>query len=208
MNKMNYQLLKFLMLCMLFLLLTGCGKKEEKDDTAKNNTNVEEAADNNQKNEETDKETEAASDASVSDNEEQEVVGYPFEFGDVTIHMNTNAASVIEALGEPVEYFEAESCAFKGLDKIYYYNGFELSTYPMESEDFISSVNFLDDSVSTTEGIYLGSTLEEMLAAYGNDYTQEMGMYIYTLGETELNFLVEDGVITAITYLAIVEGLE
>ena len=41
--------------------------------------------------------------------------------------MNTDVAPVIEALGEPLHYFESESCAFKGLNK-YTYGGFEIST--------------------------------------------------------------------------------
>lgn len=63
--------------------------------------------------------------------------------------MNEKAAPILEKLGEPMEYFEAESCAFEGLDKIYTYSGFELHTYEMKGTDYVASVMFLDDSVST-----------------------------------------------------------
>jgi len=121
--------------------------------------------------------------------------------------MNVDVAPIIEALGEPVEYFEAPSCAFQGLDKIYYYNGFELSTYPLEDKDMISTVNFLDDSVTTEQGIYLGASLEEVIAAYGEDYIQELSSYTYNLNDTNLTFIVEADAVISITYFAVVEGL-
>jgi hypothetical protein len=133
--------------------------------------------------------------------------GFTFEADGVTIPLDVDAAPIIEALGEPVEYFEAASCAFQGLDKIYTYNGFEINTYPKEDKDYISTVYFLDDSVATDEGIYLGASLDEITAAYGEDYTQEVNEYTYTLGQTKLCFIIEGGSVSSITYKAIVDGL-
>lgn len=133
--------------------------------------------------------------------------GFSFENNEVSIPMNVDAAPIVETLGEPVEYFEAASCAFQGLDKIYYYNGFELGTYPNGDKDYVSYVNLLDDSVATDKGVYLGSTLEEVTAAYGNEYTVDGASYVYRLGETKLTFIMEEDAVTSITYYAIVEGL-
>lgn len=141
----------------------------------------------------------------ASEAQTEEITDYPFEYNGVTIHMNTKAAPAIEALGKEIDYFEAPSCAFQGMDKIYYYSGIELGTYPLEDVDYISSVNFLDDSVSTKRGIYLGASLEEVINAYGDGYTEDMGLYTYTLGESELTILVEDNVVTAITYMAVLD---
>jgi hypothetical protein len=68
-------------------------------------------------------------------------------------------------------------------------------------------VSLLDDSVATDKGIYLGSTLDEVIAAYGNEYSAEGTSYVYRLGETKLTFIIEDDTVTSITYYAIVEGL-
>jgi hypothetical protein len=65
----------------------------------------------------------------------------------------------------------------------------------------------MDDSVATDKGIYIGASLEEVIAAYGDGYTEESGEYIYTLGESTLNFLLEDDYVSAITYYALVDGL-
>lgn len=139
--------------------------------------------------------------------EEAQTEGFNFEANGVTIPMNVDAAPILEALGEETEYFEAASCAFQGLDKIYTYNGFEINTYPVGEQDYIASVYFLDDSVTTQEGIYLGASLEEVIAAYGEDYTENSGEYTYTKGESTLSFIIEEDAVTSITYTAIVEGL-
>lgn len=126
--------------------------------------------------------------------------GFVFTVKGFTVQMGEAAASVVEALGEPVNYFEAPSCAFDGLDKIYCYSGFEIYTFPIDDIDFISSINLTDDSVSTSERVYLGMTFENMTDIYGEDYVQSFGQYTYSLDDSTLAFLIEDGVIVAITY--------
>jgi len=66
----------------------------------------------------------------------------------------------------------------------------------------------MDDSVSTPEGIYLGSTVDDMISAYGDDYVESQGLYTYTLDDSNLQFITMEDEIIAINYLAIVEGLE
>jgi hypothetical protein len=134
-------------------------------------------------------------------------MGYAFLYREVTIPMNADAAPIIEALGEPVDYFEAASCAFQGLDKIYYYQGFELGTYPNEDKDYVSYVNLLDDTVETDQGISLGASLSEVKAAYGEDYSVEGNAYIYRQEDTKLTFFIEEDEVIQITYAAIVEGI-
>ena len=183
---------KGLIIIAAMLLLAGCGNEATTiDDTGKDGI------------------TQAPGTNDISGGEGEAVSeGYRFETDGITIPMNVDVAPILAALGESQEYFEAESCAFHGLDKIYTYNGFEINTYPNGDKDYIASVYFLDDSVTTEEGIYLGSALDDVVAAYGEDYREESGEYTYTLGESRLSFIVEEDSVTAITYSAIVEGLE
>ena len=126
--------------------------------------------------------------------------GFEFDSGGVTVRMGDAAADVVDSFGEPLNYFEAPSCAFDGIDRIYYYRGFEVYTFPVDGVDFISSVNLTDDSVETREGVYLGMSLDDMTAAYGDGFAQNLGQYTYTLGDSSLSFLVENGVLVSITY--------
>jgi len=134
--------------------------------------------------------------------------GFSFKINDVVIPMNVDVAPILEALGEADSYFEAASCAFQGLDKIYTYSGFEIYTYPNGEKDYISSVYLKDDSVQTDKGIYIGSSFDDVKKAYGEDYIEKAGEYVYTSGQTRLSFLIEDGYVAAITYSAIIEGLD
>jgi hypothetical protein len=171
----------------VMLVFTGCGNKET---TKQGNDEAAGSTTNN---------TEESSGTTTE--------GFTFEYNEVSIPMNVDAAPIVEALGESVDYFEAASCAFQGLDKIYSYNGFELGTYPNGDKDFISYVTLLDDSVSTDKGVYVGSALEEVTTAYGKEYTVEGSSYVYRLGESKISFIVEEDTVTQITYSAIVEGL-
>ncbi|HOB20752.1 MAG TPA: hypothetical protein PK830_09300 [Candidatus Atribacteria bacterium] len=130
------------------------------------------------------------------------VDGYVFETGGAVIAMNAEVAPIVEKLGEPLEYFEAESCAFQGMEKIYTYSGFEIKTYEIDGVDCVLSVTLLDDSVKTKEGIYLSSSLTDVLEAYGDDYTEGFGLYTYTKGNSELSFLVENDEVVSIEYKA------
>jgi hypothetical protein len=126
--------------------------------------------------------------------------GFEFNYNNIAIHMNDKADKIVDALGKPQDYFEAPSCAFQGLDKIYYYSGFNLSTYPGSDGDYVLAIDFSDDSVSTKEGITLGAARDKVVEAYGKDYTEDNGSLIYTKGKTKLTFLMEGDAVTSINY--------
>ncbi len=117
--------------------------------------------------------------------------------------MNAEADPIVEALGEPVSTFEAPSCAFQGTDYIYTYDGFQINTYPLNDVNYVSSVVFMSDAVSTPEGLEIGKTKDDMIAAYGEDYTEEYDQYTYTRGDSQLVVLIEDGYISSIEYQAV-----
>lgn len=180
------------LILVMMLIFTGCGGQEQEKDNA-NQTG--ETNDNN------------TSEENSENSQQGQTEGFEFEFNGVTIPMNVDAAPILEELGESIDYFEAPSCAFQGLDKIYYYSGFELNTFPQGDKDYVSSVNLLDDTITTKEGIYLGLKLEDVVNEYGEDYVEENGFYTYTLGGSKLTFVVENEVVEAITYSAIIEGV-
>jgi hypothetical protein len=182
---------KIFLFILVSMLLVGCGAKEDPTDIK-------------------DKDNQPAQDdKQVEDNQgNNKPSGYAFEYNDVDIYMNTDVVPVVGALGESLQYFEAESCAFKGLDKFYTYAGIEITTYPLDGKDYVSAISLMDDSVSTPEGVYLGATVDEMIEAYGEEYTESSGSYTYAKDESKLQFITMNDEIVSITYLADVEGLE
>jgi len=132
--------------------------------------------------------------------------GFIFESGDTKVVMNAETTDILESLGKETDYFEAESCAFKGIDKTYTYSGFRLYTYPVDEVDYVLSVEFMDDSVSTTEGLSIGDTKEKVIETYGEDYEDSESSIIYTKGKSQLKFILDSGeVISSIEYLAVTD---
>ena len=117
---------------------------------------------------------------------------YVFTYNGVEIPMDADAAPIIAALGDPVDYQEAASCAFDGLDKIYTYASFEVDTYPDGDTDRISAVILKDDMVETAEGLAIGAPVADVAAAYG-EKAAEAGTIVSEKGGSELWFVVQSG---------------
>lgn len=126
--------------------------------------------------------------------------GYFFIYNNTEIKINTKIDETIEALGDYQNYFEAPSCAFEGIDKTYFYNGIEITTYPKDGDDYIFSVAIVDDNNKTPEGIYLGAPVSELITAYGDGYEKDMGLYVYQKGGVKLLFLTENDIVVSISY--------
>ena len=186
---MKKKCLAILIGCLLLTGLAACGEEDVKVvNKLPGESNAEAEEETNQK------------DAG----EEEALTGYVFEVdvNGTTVLMTTDVKmdGILEQLGEPAAYFEAESCAFQGLDKTYTYEHFRIETYPEGETDRISSIIFLDDIEETQEGISIGMTKEDMENAYGTEYKENGSMVIYTKDGKHLSFLVKDGVIESVEY--------
>ncbi|MDR2131764.1 MAG: hypothetical protein LBP30_00245 [Clostridiales Family XIII bacterium] len=137
--------------------------------------------------------------ADLSDSVQNAAV-FAFRHKDAPIVPGEDMGALLAAIGEPNDVFEAPSCAFDGIDRIYYYPGFLVNTYPEQGEDKILSISFRDDSVQTEEGLYLGMNADEVTAVYENGAWNESGnALLFQNGDLELRVLFEDGVATDVT---------
>ena len=130
---------------------------------------------------------------------------FVFIYKDTEIKLHAPAEPIVAALGEPKKYTESTSCAFKGLDKTYFYGSFYMDTYPVDGKDFVYGWWFADDSVSTQEGIYIGSSQAQVEAAYGADSFNGTNAYIVTRNGGTLTVIVEDGAVSSIQYAIILD---
>lgn len=171
------------------LLVTGCGNDEKVIDG-----NVQNQGSSNVQ-------------ADSQGSQTAQAKGYVFVSGGVTIGVDVDAAPIIEKLGEPDSYYEAASCAFEGLDKMYTYKGFEIDTYPNGDADYVSAVIFKNDSVKTPEGVGLGDTAEAVEKAYGNNAVEAAekagavnGTLEYEKDGMKLCFIVKDDEVVSVEY--------
>lgn len=103
---------------------------------------------------------------------------------------------------KPRSYYEADSCALEGCDKIYTYNGFEVTVSSFCDDDNITCIRLTDDTYCTSEGVYIGMGLADITSAYGR-CTPEHGVCRYELGNTVLSFILKDEIIISIEYTTI-----
>ncbi len=129
-----------------------------------------------------------------------QAAGYTFRFKGVEIAVDADLAPIVAALGDPTDYFDSDSCAFQGKDKVWTYGGVILRSYPEGDKDLVLSVELMDDSVSTPEGIYVGSSRDDVTAKYGAP-TSEAGTSVsYVKGKCTLMFSLADGKVSSIAY--------
>lgn len=128
------------------------------------------------------------------DVEEQVEVAYTIN--DVTVVPGTEFDLIKESFGEPIEYSEAVSCYFDGMDKMFKYEGFEVRTYPKDGKDYIQDLCISSDKYKTDKNISVGSSIEEIMTAYGKGYTQTGSMYKYSVEDKKYIyfFLLNDSV--------------
>ena len=124
-----------------------------------------------------------------------------FVYNDRQVVLNSDMDTVLAALGEANSMTTAPSCIGVGEDKTYHYDGFTVTTYPRGDKDYVMEIKVLDAAIATAKGIRLGSTMDDMTAAYGSGYRTFGYICAYRTNDNKsLQFFVEDGVITEISY--------
>jgi hypothetical protein len=119
----------------------------------------------------------------------------------VQLVMGADPTAVLPALEEPLNTFPSPSCAVSAVDTNYSYPGYVLTvTEPDKGEDYITAIKLADDTYATAEGVYIGSSFDEVTAAYGTAYEEVNGFYTYTRGRSTLQFKITDGAVTQIVY--------
>ena len=153
-------------LCLCLVCLTGCGKTTQSE----NGTTV--AEDNNGN------------------------TAFAFSIGSVSIVPGEDFSDAYETLGEPVNYTEAASCYYDGMDKVFTYDGYEVRTYPDGEKDLVQDLCLSSDKYSTDKGITVGSSLADVTAAYGEDYSLNGKMYRYYVDDARYMyfFMMDDAV--------------
>ena len=107
-----------------------------------------------------------------------------FAYRDVVMAPMMEAAPVLAALGEPLRVFEADSCAYLGKDLFYAFPGVELTVNQVEGVERITSLQVVDDTVTTPQGLRIYDEEEKLLSLLGG--TEDDGVYTYRSGGVEL----------------------
>ncbi len=145
--------------------------------------------------------TDAADTATTEDAGESTsvaVTGYTWEVEDVLLYIDAAPADTVDVLDEEPDYFESASCAYDGTDKIYTYNNYVVTFYEGDGYDGISLITLTSDLVSTTEGICIGSSYDDVIAAYGEPTSDTGTLVSYEDDGTEIRFVISEASVISI----------
>lgn len=122
--------------------------------------------------------------------------------GGSTYQCRTNIETVIADLGDGYEYAEGKSCNYDGLDKTYTFPEATFYTNPLPEGDLVNEIYAESDGVTTSRGIAVGASKDDVLAAYGEPAQQDASILIYRLsdeiGQPSLCFELEGDSVAAI----------
>ena len=150
---------------------------------------------------ETVEETKIETGQEMTENKENDSTNaYAFEANGVKFTTGDKTQIALDALGEYNETLSAPSCAFEGEDTVYKYDGVEIYSYDKNGEEYISGIFLLDDT-STPEGLKIGSSKEDMIKLYGEDFTENIGSYTYKDGKTNFIVVISDDKVVSISYI-------
>jgi hypothetical protein len=121
-----------------------------------------------------------------------------FEYNGQTINLDENINDVKAKIGEPLDMVSAPSCYYDGDDKTFIYDGFSINTYPDGDNDYVVSIELNTDAVSTIKGAKVGMSIDDAIALYGNNYTQNGSNYQYQIDDKYMYFYVENGTVSII----------
>lgn len=117
----------------------------------------------------------------------------------VELTVGAAADGVISALGSDYTMTEADSCAGQGVDRMYTYPSVRLYVFvSAEGKAVISSVSYTDDGAQTADGLRIGSSAEQVIAALGEADETSDARLIYRGEGSVLTFGLRDSVVVSV----------
>ena len=188
------RVLAILLTIALLTVLVGCDKKEQPKDTQAQTTAAPAVETTNAPEEET---TVVPEETTAPEQVVDEDV-FSFTYQGVTLVPGNAFDSA--ALPEAESVYQVPSCAIEGTDNVYSYGDIEVTAFNDGNGEVIYSVYIVDANTPTAEGLYIGDTLDQVIAVYGEDYTQENSQVTYQKGNTLLVIILDGDYVASIDF--------
>ena len=124
-----------------------------------------------------------------------------FYYKGIAIALDGSVDDILAAIGDADEVKSELSCHGEGEDKTFTYADFLMKSYPKDGKDHVLQVLITKEGVPTTKGIVIGSSLDDVTAAYG-PATKTIGTRtVYDAGNGKaLRFNINDNQVVQIEY--------
>ena len=121
-------------------------------------------------------------------------------YGQAELAVGMLEEQLLATLGDGFTLSEAQSCAGEGIDRLYTYPSIRLYVFaPVGGEARLTSLTYTDDTVSTADGLRVGSSVQAVIAARGKPSEQSSTYLLYRSQGARLVFSLRDGCVTGIT---------
>lgn len=186
------KIIAILLSILMLFALTACGKPAEQPVNTTTNPVVDATTADTTP---TDTAPEEVTEAQNADSQEPGFV-FTFEGVDLTPGEAFDAAALPEALS----VFQVPSCAIEGTDNVYSYGAIEVTAFDDGTGEVIYSVYIADANTPTNEGLYIGDTVDHVVAAYGEDYVRDGNQITYQKGNTLLILVLNGEYVQSIDF--------
>jgi len=109
-----------------------------------------------------------------------------FAYNGESYPLDSDAEPLLDVLGESYEMTEAVSCMFEGMDRTFEYEDAIITTYPAGDKNLMDEIVLMSDRFSTSRGITVGSAKQDVIAAYGEGYTDDGMVLTYKLDPEDM----------------------
>ena len=122
-----------------------------------------------------------------------------FTFGGSSVTVGKDL-SAFKAAVAPSSEDTAPSCLGNGEDSICTFDHFTINGYTENGQCIATAIDLTDSEVSTSKGIKLGSSKDDVIKAYGTGYTERGSEIVYVSGKSELAFRISGDEVKGISY--------
>ncbi|MDR0812933.1 MAG: hypothetical protein LBO63_02875 [Oscillospiraceae bacterium] len=130
--------------------------------------------------------------------------GWVLTYKGADIYLGSKLDDLIAKVGEPTGRHETADCAFGAVGYTIDFRDsstyLRLTTTQFDGVDCIMTIEFMDDSVKTNEGLQLGDSADKVKEALGEPQETQDTIWKYIKGGTSLWITVEGAEITNVQY--------
>ncbi len=122
-----------------------------------------------------------------------------FTYNGTSLTVGEDASAFVSAVA-PDSSESAPSCYGNGEDVNYYYPNFTLYIWDNDGVKLTYGIDIKSAGLATSKGISVGSSVNDLIAAYGSNYSVEGMDYVYAEGNSNLRFSIANDTVVYISY--------